>query len=71
MGDTVFIPIRVLDRSGNSVPGAPVSLTSLNPDTLGIDTTTQSVIGLMAGPGRIVASSGALRSEPFLITVTP
>jgi hypothetical protein len=61
----------VLNRSGDSIPGAPILLTSLNPDTLGIDTTRQSVIGIIAGLGRVVASSGNLRSEPFRIVITP
>jgi hypothetical protein len=68
---TVFIPVRVLNRAGDSIPGAPVSLISLNPDTLGIDSTGRSVIGLLPGPARIVAASGSLQSSPFRITVKP
>lgn len=69
--DTVFIAVRVLNRAGDSIPGAPIRLTSLNPDTLGIDSASQSVVGLMPGPARIVAVSGSLPSSPFRITVKP
>lgn len=68
---TVFVPVRVLNRSGDSIPGAPIRLTSLDTLTLGVDSASQSVIGLVAGPARIVASSGSLQSSPFRITVKP
>lgn len=71
VGDTVFVPLRVLNRAGDSIPGAPVVLTSLNPDTLGVDSASQSVIGLLPGPARIVARSGTLVSSPFPIRVKP
>ncbi|MDP3774752.1 MAG: hypothetical protein Q8Q85_10855 [Gemmatimonadales bacterium] len=67
---TVFVPVRVLNRSGDSIPGAPIALTSL--DTLTrIDGTGRSVIGLFPGPARIVAASGSLQSSPLRITVKP
>ncbi|MDO8665997.1 MAG: hypothetical protein Q7J79_05255 [Gemmatimonadales bacterium] len=67
---SVFIPVRVLNRAGDSIPGAPIALTSL--DTLTrIDSTGRFVIGLFPGPARIVAVSGSLRSSPFRITVKP
>lgn len=69
VGDTVFVPVRILNRDGDSIPGAPIALTSLNPDTLQVDSARQSVIGVRPGPARIVANSGALRSDPFRITV--
>jgi hypothetical protein len=71
VNDTVPIAVRVLNRAGDSIPGAPVVLTSLNPDTLGIDSASQSVIGLLPGPARIVARSGTLVSSPFPIRVKP
>jgi hypothetical protein len=69
--DTVFVPVRVLNRAGESIPGAPVLLTSLNPDTLGVDSASQSVFGRRPGPARIVARSGPLTSNPFSIRVKP
>lgn len=71
VGDTAFVPVRVLNRAGDSIPGAPITLTSLNPDTLGVDSATQSVFGKLPGPARIVAASGSLRSSPFAIRVKP
>jgi hypothetical protein len=70
VGDTVFVAVRVLNRDGDSIPGAPVGLTSLD-TTLGIDTARQAVIGCYPGPGRVVASSGNLLSDPLRIIVTP
>ena len=71
VNDTAFVPVRVLNRAGDSIPGAPVVLTSLTPDTLGVDTAGQAVIGRLPGPGRLVARSGPLTSNPLLIRVTP
>ncbi len=71
VGDTMPVPVRVLNRAGDSIPGAPVTLTSLNPDTLGVDSASQSVFGLLPGPAKIVARSGALLSSPFNIRVKP
>lgn len=71
VGDTVPVPVRVLNRAGDSILGAPIRLTSLNPDTLGIDSASQSVVGLMPGPARIVARSGSLPSSPLRIAVKP
>lgn len=69
VGDTTAVHVRVLDRAGDSVPGAPVRLVSLNPDTLGVDTLRQAVIGKAVGPGRLVAWSANLASDPFRIIV--
>lgn len=69
--DTVQIGVRVLDRSGDSIPGASVQLVSLNPDTLGIDSATNGLIGLRPGPARVVAVSGNLRSSALSVTVQP
>lgn len=61
--------MRVLNRSGDSIIGAPVVLVSLTPDTLGIDTPQVAVVGKLAGPGRAFARSGDLPSEPFPVIV--
>jgi hypothetical protein len=70
VGDTVPLHIRVLNRDGDSIPGAPVLLFSLDPDTLGVDSARLAVVGVAPGPGRVVARSGELSSNPFRIIVT-
>jgi hypothetical protein len=69
VGDTVVIRVRVLNREGDSIIGAPVELVSLTPDTLGVDNAKTAVIGRMPGPGRAIARSGDLPSAPFAIPV--
>jgi len=69
VGDTVFIHVRALNRSGDSIPGAPITLDVENPDTIGVDTARQAVIGRAVGAGRVVAKSGNLPSDPFTILV--
>jgi hypothetical protein len=69
VGDTIPIHVRALNRSGDSI-AAVVLLTSLNPDTLGVDTAKTAVIGRAPGPGQIVASTAnSLHSSPFRIVV--
>ncbi len=67
--DTVPMHVRVLDRAGDSIAGAPVRLVSLNPDTLGVDSASLGVIGIQPGPARLLAISGSLRSDPLLLVV--
>jgi hypothetical protein len=68
--DTLPIAVRVRDRAGDTVPGAPVTLTAVAPDTVfGIDSAAQTVFGLRPGDGRLVASSGALQSSPLAVHV--
>jgi hypothetical protein len=69
VGETAFVAVRVLNRAGDSIPGADVSLLALNPDTLDVVPDTTLVVGVAPGPGRIVAASAGLRSEPFRIIV--
>jgi hypothetical protein len=69
IGDTVPIEVHVLNRSGDSIPGAPIALVSLNPDTIGIDSARQAVVGIAAGPGQVIAKTGSLPSQPFRIVV--
>lgn len=75
VGDTVALTIRALDRSGDSLPNAAIVLTSLSPDTLGVDSARLAVIGLFADSvtkhtvGLVIASTGNLRSQPLAITV--
>lgn len=70
VGDTVTIEVHVLNRSGDSIPGAPIALFALTPDTaVGIDSARQAVVGLKVGSGSVVAKTGSLPSQPFLILV--
>ncbi len=69
MGQTIPIHVRVLNRSGDSIVGAPVVLISLTPDTLGIDTPQVALVGKIAGHGRAFARSGDLPSDPFPVVV--
>jgi hypothetical protein len=67
--DTVPLHVRVRNRAGDSIPGAPVRLVSLNPDTLAIDSALLAVIGVQPGPARVVAISANLHSDPLPILV--
>lgn len=74
VGDTVVIQVRVLARSGDSIPGAPVTLVSLTPDTIGVDSVRQAVFVVnppAAGVshGLVTARSGNILSDPLRITV--
>jgi hypothetical protein len=72
-GETLFVHVRVLNAAGDTIPGAPITLTSLTPDTIGIDSARQAVFvqaGITGpGSGRIVARSGDLLGDPFRIIV--
>lgn len=70
------VNVRVLNRSGDSIPGATWVLLTLSPDTIGIDSARHAVIGLRwadttshIGSGRILARTGDLPSAPFRIVV--
>jgi hypothetical protein len=67
--DTVPITVAVLDHAGDTIPGAPVQVVSLNPDILAVDTLPVRLIGLQPGPARVIATSGNLRSDPLAVTV--
>ena len=68
--DTLVVGVRVRDAAGDTVPGAPVRVVSLTPDTLGVDSARHfGLIGLRAGPGRVIAISGSLQSSPLAVTV--
>ncbi len=69
VGDTIPLTVEALNRSGDVIPGAPVILATLTPDTLGIDSARLAVIGLMPGPGDALAGVGSLRTAPFRIVV--
>lgn len=67
--DTFRVGVVVLNRAGDTVPGSAVRLVSLDPDTLAIDSAPLGVIGVLPGPGRVVAFAGNLQSAPLLVTV--
>lgn len=67
--DTVDIVVRVLNRAGDTIPGALVTLHSTAPDTIGIDSARVAVIGLRAGSGQVVPFAGPLSGSPFRIVV--
>ena len=69
VGDTVPLHILALNRSGDSIVGAPLTLFSLDTDTIAVDSARLAVIGLLAGHGRVVARSGNLPSFPLTIVV--
>jgi hypothetical protein len=67
--DTLHVRVLVLDRGGDSVPGAAVRLLSFNPDTLAVDSATFGLDGVRPGTGRVVAIAGNLQSAPLVIKV--
>jgi hypothetical protein len=74
VGDTLPLHVRVLDRAGDSIPGAPVELVVLDTAKLLVDSADLAVIGrdtTGTTPARVVAVSGNLRSSPFSIRVPP
>jgi hypothetical protein len=69
VGDTLVLHVRVLNRSGDSIPGAPVALIALNPDTMDVDSARFAVVAKIVGIGRVVAKSGSLPSDPLPIPI--
>jgi hypothetical protein len=68
--DTLPLVVRVLDRAGDSVTGAVVTLIVLDTAALRVDSAGVGVIGRVpATAARVVAFSGALRSDPLSIRV--
>ena len=69
LGDTVAIEVHALNRSGGSIPGAPLELFSDDPDTIAVVSGALAVVGLVPGRGDLIAKSGDLPSAPFRIVV--
>ena len=69
VGDTVALHIRVLNRSGDSIVGAPLIIFSNDADTMAVDSVQLLVIAKVKGTGRIVARSGTFPSNPLLIPI--
>jgi hypothetical protein len=69
VGDTLRLHARVLDRGGDTIPGAVVTLAVL--DTfLTLDSADFAVIGrATTTAARVVALAGALHSDPYTIKV--
>lgn len=68
VGDTVVMQVRVLNRSGDSIPGAPVVIFSQD-SLLAVDSARLAVIAKYAGTGHVVARSGSLPSAPLPIPI--
>jgi hypothetical protein len=68
VGDTVVLKVRVLNRVGDSIPGAPVSLFSLD-TLLTVDSARMAVVAHFLGTGMVVARSGSLPSNPLPIPI--
>ncbi|MFI5207056.1 MAG: hypothetical protein ACHQX4_03470 [Gemmatimonadales bacterium] len=69
VGDTVVLHVRVLNRAGDSIPGAPIVLFSQDPDTMSVDSALFAVVANIVGTGRVVARSGTLPSDPLPILI--
>ncbi len=67
--DTVLVRVRVRNSAGDTIAGAPVRLVSLNPDTVAVDSAIFGLVGVQPGPGRVVAFSGSLASDPLQVGV--
>jgi Big-like domain-containing protein len=62
VGDTLTFTARLLDASGNAVPGSPVRWTSSAPQTVAVDSVSGVAHALALGTVQISASVGSLRS---------
>jgi hypothetical protein len=70
VNDTLPLVVRVLDRAGDSIAGAPVSLVVIDTASLGLDSAHNAVIGRApATSAKVVAVSGSLRSDPLSLRV--
>lgn len=70
VGDTLRLQVRVLNRGGDTVPGAAVSLAVVDTAYLTLDSADLAVIGRdTTAAAHVVALSGALRSDPLSIRV--
>lgn len=68
--DTLPLVVRVLDRAGEAIAGAPVALLVLDTAALAVDSPGVGVIGRApATAARVVAASGNLRSDPLTVRV--
>ena len=70
MGDTLRLHVRVLDRGGDTIPDAAVSLAVVDTAYLTLDSAAFAVIGrATTTAARVVALAGSLRSDPLSIKV--
>lgn len=64
--------IRVLDRAGDEIADASITLIALDTAALAVDSAGVGVIGRVpAASARVVAVSGGLRSDPLVVRVVP
>ncbi len=72
LGDSLAFTARVLNASGDSVPGAIVRWSSSAPNAVAIDTATGMAHALEYGGALITATSGGVRSaDPAAVEVPP
>lgn len=70
MGDTLHPRARALNGRGDSTE-ATFTWSTLDTTLQVVDPLTGATLGRFAGTGRLLASSGTLRSSPVSITVRP
>ncbi len=68
VGETLQLHSRALDASGEVVPNAVITWTT-GDTTIALDGAAGLVTGAFAGPARVQASEGTLRSQPVTIAV--
>lgn len=72
-GDTVTLTAVALDRDGNTLTDVPVIWRVLEPDTVEVpftlDSMTGLVTGLFAGAGRVQGDADGLRTNTITVTV--
>jgi hypothetical protein len=66
--DTLRLGVRVLDRAGDSMPGATVRFRALD-TTIVVDSVKFFVTGRVLGTGRVIATANNLQSAPLVVTV--
>ena len=69
IGDTTRPSGFAVNGRGDSVPGATLVWTSPDSTIRVVDSTTGAAVGVSAGPGRLLARVGALRSNPAVVNV--
>ena len=72
-GDTMTLTAVALDKNGDPLPEHPVIWRVLEPDTVQVGFTLDSVTGLVtalfAGKGRVQGDADGLRTSPITVTV--
>ncbi len=70
VGDTLRLRARVLDRGGDTIPGATIVLSVVDTAYLALDSADFAVIGKATAPAaKVIAVAGTLKSGPLSIRV--